>query len=58
MGKRWHVIKDGTVIGSAATKENALDMIRGYQEQEKKAHQWLHAQFSVIYGEEIYIDYE
>lgn len=55
--KRYHVLKDGQIIASAATRENALAVIRQEQEQEKKAHQWLHASFSMIYGEEEYIEY-
>lgn len=56
--QRYHVLKDGQLIGSAVTRENALVLIRFEQEQEKKAHQWLHANFSIIYGEEEFIDYE
>lgn len=55
---RYYIFRDGNKEGSAATRENALAMIRAYQEQEKKAHQWLRANFSIIYGEEEYIDYE
>lgn len=55
---RYHVMRDQQLIGSAATRENALVMIRSYQELEKQKHQWLHADFSIIYGEEEFIPYE
>ena len=56
--ERYFVVKDGRIEGSAATRENALDLIRAYQEAEKKAHQWLRAEFSLIKGTEEFINYE
>jgi hypothetical protein len=58
MGKRWHVLQDGTVVASTATREQAVDLIRMYQDEEKRRHQWLHANFSMIYGEEELVAYE
>ena len=54
---RYYVFRDGKMEGSAATRENALALIRSWQEEEKRAHQWLRANFSIIYGEEEYIEY-
>lgn len=53
--KRYYIFKDGVQQGSAATRENALDMIRQYQKQE--THPFLRAQFSMIEGEEEFIPY-
>ena len=53
--KRFHVFKDGTQQGSAATKEQAIDLIRQYQKLE--THPFLKAQFSIIEGEEEFIPY-
>lgn len=53
--KRFYIFKDGVQQGSAATRENALDMIRQYQKQE--THPFLRAQFSMIEGEEEFIPY-
>ena len=55
---RFFVIKDGTIEGSAATREGAIDMIRIKQEKEKKTHQWLHAEFSIIEGKQEFISYK
>lgn len=53
---RWHIIKDGTIIGSAPEREQALVMI--YMLQQQETHYMLRAQFSLIYGEEELIDYK
>ena len=53
--KRFHVFKDGTQQGSAATRERAVDLIRQYQKLE--THPFLKAQFSIIEGEEGFIPY-
>ncbi|EOS66269.1 hypothetical protein [Oscillibacter sp. 1-3] len=53
--KRFYVFKDGTQVGSTASKEQAIRMIRLYQEQE--THPFLKAEFSVIAGEEEFISY-
>lgn len=53
--KRYYIIKDGEIVGSAATRENAIQVIRTYQEQE--THYLLKANFSIIYGEEEFIPY-
>lgn len=56
---RYAVVKDGRIEATAGTRELALDMVRVYQEQEKKAHQWMWAEFSIatITNEE-FIPYE
>lgn len=48
--KFYYVIKDGHIEGRCATKEDAIDMIRIKQDREKKTHQWLQAEFSIIEG--------
>ena len=53
--KRFYVFKDGTQVGSTASKEQAIRMIRLYQEQE--THPLLRAEFSIIAGEEEFIPY-
>ena len=32
--KRFYIFKDGTMQGSTATRESAIDLIRQYQKQE------------------------
>lgn len=53
--RRVYVFKDGTQQGSAATKEQAIDMIRQYQKLE--THPLLRAEFSIIEGEEEFVPY-
>lgn len=53
--KRFYVFKDGTQVGSTASKEQAIRMIRLYQEQE--THPLLRAEFSMIEGEEEFVPY-
>lgn len=53
--ERYYVFKDGIQQGSAATKENAIDMIRVYQAEETQP--FLKAEFSIIKGEEEFIPY-
>ena len=53
--KRFYVFKDGTQVGNTASKEQAVRMIRLYQEQE--THPLLRAEFSIIAGEEEFIPY-
>ena len=52
---RFYVFKDGTQQGSAATREQALDLIRQYQKLE--THPILRSEFSIIAGEEEFIPY-
>lgn len=52
---RYHIIKDGTIEASTATREQAIELIRSYQEQE--THYLLKASFSIIAGEEEFIPY-
>lgn len=58
MGERYHVLRRGTVVASTATEEQAIYMIRQYQAEELKAHQWLHDDFTYIKGTEIFVPYE
>lgn len=53
--KRFYVFKDGTQVGSTVSKEQAIRMIRLYQEQETNP--LLRAEFSIIAGEEEFIPY-
>lgn len=53
--KRFYVFKDGTQVGSTATREQAIRMIR--QHQELETHPLLKAEFSIIAGEEEFIPY-
>lgn len=52
----FYIFKDGTMQGSAANKENAMDLIRVYQA--KEIHPFLRAEFSIIEGKEEFIPYE
>jgi hypothetical protein len=54
--ERFHVLKDGQIIGSAATREQALLMI--HMTQHSETHYMIRANFSIIYGEEEHIDYK
>lgn len=53
--ERYYFLKDGQVMGSAATREQALLFVREYQKQE--THPLLRAEFSIIKGEEEIIPY-
>lgn len=53
--KRFYVFRDGTMEGSAASREAALDMIR--QLQKRETHPFLRSSFSMIEGEEEFIPY-
>ena len=52
---RYYVFKDGTQIGSAHTRDLAIDLIR--QKQKRETHPILRAEFSIIAGEEEFIPY-
>jgi hypothetical protein len=53
---RYHIFKDGQLIGSTATREEAIDMIR--TKQARETHFMLKPEFSIIYGQEEFIPYE
>lgn len=53
--KRHYIFKDGTQIGFASTREDAIDMIR--QKQKRETHPILRSEFSIIVGEEEFIPY-
>lgn len=53
---RYFIVKDGQIEGSCATRENALALIRDYQQRE--THYMLKAEFSIIKGEEELIPYK
>lgn len=52
---RFYVFKDGTQVGSTATRELAIDLIR--QHQALETHPFLRAEFSMIEGKEEFIPY-
>lgn len=52
---RYYIFKDGTMEASTATRDEAIKLIRIYQEQE--THYLLKASFSIIAGEEEFIPY-
>jgi len=54
--KRFHVLKDSQIFGSAVTRDQAIYMIR--QMQQYETHYMLRAEFSIIYGEEELIGYD
>lgn len=54
--ERYYIFKDGQVLGSTATEEAALDMIRAYQA--KETHPVLRAEFSYIKGVEVFVKYK
>lgn len=51
----FYIVKDGKVEAQTGTRENALDLIRVYQE--KETHYLLKANFSIIEGVEEHIQY-
>ena len=53
--KRFYVFKDGTQLGSAVTKDLAIDLI--HQHQKLETHPILRSEFSIIAGEEEFIPY-
>ena len=46
--ERYYFFKDGVMLGSAATREAAIDAIRA--EQERETHPILRAEFTIIKG--------
>lgn len=56
MSERYYIFKDGTQIGSAATKKAAIDLIRVYQANE--THPFLRSNFSMIKGVEEFVPYQ
>ena len=54
--KRFYIFKDGTMQGSTATRDSAIDLIRQYQKQE--THPILRSEFSLIEGVEEFIPYQ
>ena len=53
--KRFYIFKDGTMQGSAPTKEEAIELIR--QRQKRETHPILRSEYSIIAGEEEFIPY-
>lgn len=53
---RYHIIRDGEIAASTATKDEAITLIRIYQSQE--THYLLRSEYSIIAGEQEYIPYE
>ena len=52
---RWYIFRDDGLIATTATKENALQLVKQYQQSEK--HYLLKANYSIMYGNMEYIDY-
>ena len=52
--KRYHVFRDGQLIGSMPTKEEAIELIR--RRQTRETH-YIKSNYSYIYGEEVFIKY-
>ncbi|MCM1235912.1 MAG: hypothetical protein NC489_37955 [Ruminococcus flavefaciens] len=53
--KRFYLFKDGTQLGSVATRVAAVGSIRLYQE--KEMYRFPRPEFSIIEGEEEFIPY-
>lgn len=53
---RYFIVRDGKIEGYCSTYENALALIRDYQE--KETHYLLKANFSIITGVEENIPYK
>ena len=54
--ERYYIFKDGSQIGAACTREEAIYMIR--QHQKRETHYLLRSEFSIIKGKEEFIPYE
>ena len=54
--ERYHIFKDGELICSTATRDQAVMMIRQYQAQE--THYLLRSEYSIIFGRQEFIPYE
>lgn len=48
---RYHIIRDGSVIGSFDTREEAIEMIKIKRARETH---WLKSDYYIIKGEEIF----
>ncbi len=55
---RFFILKDGKIEADTATRKEALTLLRLYQEDEKKKHQFLWANYSIIEGAQEHIPYE
>lgn len=54
--ERYYIFKDGTMIGAAPTKEEAVEMI--CTRQKRETHFMLKAEFSIIKGIEEFVPYK
>ena len=52
--KRYHIIKDGRIIGAMETREEALEMIEQRKKREPQ-HYLCNSEYWIIYGEEEHI---
>ncbi len=52
---RYFVLRDGRVEANTATREDAINLIRTYQAEER--HPVLRATFTIIEGKEEYVPY-
>ena len=53
--ERYHILKDGQIVASTATKKDAIALIREYQKTE--THYLLRSSYSYIKGEEVFVNY-
>ena len=49
--ERYHIIRDGQIIGSTCTREEAIYMIKQYSARETH---WLKSDYYIIKGTEIF----
>lgn len=52
---RYYIFKDGDMLASTATREQAISLIHQYQEREDW---YIKSNYSIIAGEEEFIPYE
>lgn len=53
--KRYYIFRESQQIAATATREEAVSLIRMYQQRE--THYLLRAEFSIIYGTEEFVSY-
>lgn len=54
--QRYYICKDGKIEASTASRKNAIDLIRSYQQ--KETHYLVRSVYSIIKGEEEFIQYK
>lgn len=53
--RRFYIFKDGTMLGSTATRDQAVSFIR--EEQSNETHWLIRSEFSIIMGEQEFVPY-